>query len=1041
MRYEITAPDGRRFAITAPEGATQEQVLAYAQQQMGGSAPPEEDAGRGGGALPFLNRGIASVLGMPVDLANLALKYTGMPVSDRPFGGSASIESGMSRFGRATGARMVPGVEQEPETPAEYIGRGVGESVGMLVPGYGAARLAASSANPLVAGVAQRIAQAPVGSSTGRLGQFVAPTSTVAGELASGAGAGAGRFVGEEYNPDSPYGGMIGELVGGVSPGLAGMLLRYGPTGLVTRAVGRAREVQADPTRAPGRLQSLTADPEAAAVAAETPSIADLTPAQRTQEQLLLSLERAVAQADPTIAQALRDRAEAAQATLLDETRALGGDPTQTRAFLETRRDRLNTALQTRVEQARARADERIAELEPSSSAEDASRVVREEFDKAYDTARTQENELWNAIPQDVRVETAPLFERFQALVDKTPSTGQEDIPAYARRFLGREATDERADAVTSQLNLLYPGAFPPRQPSQRLGATATPAELQRMRSKLLEMERLAYREGRRTEGSTIGQIADDVLETMNSIPDMPGPYAVARDFTRRLNQTFREGPTRPLTRTEDSASYIPEELTLSRLIGQGGVQGGVAESALRAATSDPRNIGAGQNEVVQNAVQDYLTRSLRNRAVTAEGRMKPEAAESWMRSNEALLEQYPQLRETVTNALEAQTRARGAEARQIGVSRNLENPRETAIARFLEGNPNDAVTRIFRADNPVEAATSLRRSAARDSSGAALAGLRGAFVDNVLASSRQTGPNGEVFRGSTILEMLNGPKQRAVFEAVFSPEELNRLRQIGTEFTALERARGDLPDVGGVVVASQNRLINRLAQLGGAAVGRKISQVTGTGNIQTPAIASSALNNFVTNLGSDRAERLISRAVTDRDPALFAALMRDSRTPRQQDEAVRRLQGWMAGPAGRALFEEESADPQQGVGSVQNIYGSVMNPEASLASTQSLINSPAMRNRIGAIFETPAYADLFTATLNREAQLFHRANQTSRGASTAIGGFDQSLTRLVTQAVQNGQLDEARAVRITEMLASNNPTSVAAAIRALENVSNRRPQ
>jgi hypothetical protein len=979
---------------------------------------PAEETGRGGGALPFLNRGIASVLGMPVDLANLALKYTGMPVSDRPFGGSASIESGMSRLGRATGARMVPGVEQEPETPAEYIGRGVGESVGMLVPGYGAARLAASSANPLVAGVGQRIAQAPVGSSTSRFGQFVAPTSTVAGELASGAGAGAGRFVGEEYNPDSPYGGMIGELVGGVSPGLAGMLLRYGPTGLVTRAVGRAREAQADPTRAPGRLQSLTADPEAAAVAAETPTIADLTPAQRTQEPLLLSLERAVAQSDPTIEKSLRDRAEAAQATLLEETRALGGDPTQTRAFLETRRDRLNTALQARVEQAQAQARERVAALEPSSTAEDASRIVREEFNQAYNAAQIQENDLWRNIPQDVQIETAPLFARFDELVANTPRTQQQNIPEYARRFLAPNKRGER-----------------------RLGNIESPAELQGFRSELLSIERQALDAGNRNEARLARELAKSTLSVMNSLADIGGPYSVARDFSRRLNDTFREGDIGRLVDTRDGSPAVPAEMTLSNLIGAGGVRGGVAESALRAATSDPTNIGAGQNEVVQNAVQDYLTRSLRDRAVTAEGRLKPEAAVSWMRRNEALLEQYPQLRETVTNALEAQTRAQGAEARQIGISRSLERPRETAIARFLEGNPNDAVTRIFAADNPVEVATSLRRAASRDNSGAALAGLRGAFVDNVLSSARQTGPNGEVFRGSTILEMLNGPERRAVFEAVFSPEELNRLRQIGTEFTALERARGDLPSVGGVVVEPQNRLINRLAQLSGAALGRKLSQVTGTGNIQTPAIASSALNNFVTNLGSDRAERLISRAVTDPDPTLFAALMRDSRTPRQQDEAVRRLQGWLAGPAGRALFEEESADPQQGVGSVQNIYGSVMNPEASLASTQSLINSPAMRNRIGAIFETPAYADLFTATLNREAQLFHRANQTSRGASTAIGRFDQSLTRLVTQAVQNGQLDEARAVRITEMLTSNNPTSVAAAIRALENVSNRRSQ
>lgn len=38
-RYEITSPEGKKFEITAPDGASQDQVLAYAQQNF--KAPPE----------------------------------------------------------------------------------------------------------------------------------------------------------------------------------------------------------------------------------------------------------------------------------------------------------------------------------------------------------------------------------------------------------------------------------------------------------------------------------------------------------------------------------------------------------------------------------------------------------------------------------------------------------------------------------------------------------------------------------------------------------------------------------------------------------------------------------------------------------------------------------------------------------------------------------------------------------------------------------------------------------------------------------------
>jgi len=45
--FEITAPDGARYRVTAPEGATEDQVLAYAQSQFGQQPQEREDVSAG----------------------------------------------------------------------------------------------------------------------------------------------------------------------------------------------------------------------------------------------------------------------------------------------------------------------------------------------------------------------------------------------------------------------------------------------------------------------------------------------------------------------------------------------------------------------------------------------------------------------------------------------------------------------------------------------------------------------------------------------------------------------------------------------------------------------------------------------------------------------------------------------------------------------------------------------------------------------------------------------------------------------------------
>jgi hypothetical protein len=846
--------------------------------------------------LPFANRLIAETFGAPVDVANAALRAVGLPVSERPFGGSASIESGLARFGRAVDAPMVPSEGAVAETPEEYIGQGVGQAVGMLIPGLGAARLAATSARPLVARVGESVARAPV----------AAPITTMAVETAAGAGAGGGRYIAEQNFPGDEGAGALGELAGGLSVGALASAPR-----LATQMPGvRAAQGAVAPftqsgseARAARRLTSLVPDAGAASRAAEAPTISELTPAQRTGDVRLLALEKAVADENPAIAQQLRERAAAAQRTLEEEARALGGDPMQTRAFLESRVGRLTDALNARVEQAQTRARERIAALEPGAPADAASRIAREEFDKAYKAARDQERVLWNSIPGDVRIDTAPLFERFAALVQETPSTQRHNIPAYARRFLGGETPDEQTDAVMSQLNMLYPGAFPQQQASQRLGAAATPAELQGLRSELLDIERTARDAGRRNEARIAGRIADDVLDTLNSLPETAGPYAVAREHSKNVNEVFRGGGVAPLARTAGgSEPRVAPELTLETLLGSGGPRADVAARDLLAATGD--------SPATRAAIEDYLSRSFRNAAVSSEGRIRPEGAASWMRRNEALLGRFPDVRDRLTEGMTAQGRAETLATRQADVERRLQRPNESAVARFLGADPGGEAARVFAARDPAAVAASLRRSVNRDPSGQALAGLRGAFVDELFGRAQQTTPEGTVLRGSAIMAALNDPKQVAALGAVFDAPALQRLRQIGTELTALERARGPLPSVGGVIQDTPAKVVEIIGRVVAARTAAVVGGDTGlAGGLQSAQIASSNMREFLRGLTNDRAARLLSQAVTD--PELFATLMSPTRNARQQDIAVRRLQGWLAGTAGREVAgEEEDRQP-----------------------------------------------------------------------------------------------------------------------------------
>ena len=166
--FEVTSPDGRKFRVTAPEGATQEQAIAYVQQQGAQTAPeaPQrsfgEEALRQGGLMARnAAEGVMALPGAMLDPVNRMLGLK--PVTEAT--SSLATRAGLPT--RDTGAERISGEAQK----AMWSGAGpfaLAQRAG-----------AAAAATPLVKGMMS----APAA-------EFVAPMiGGAAGQVAAEAGA------------------------------------------------------------------------------------------------------------------------------------------------------------------------------------------------------------------------------------------------------------------------------------------------------------------------------------------------------------------------------------------------------------------------------------------------------------------------------------------------------------------------------------------------------------------------------------------------------------------------------------------------------------------------------------------------------------------------------------------------------------------------------------------------------------------------------------------------------------------------------------
>lgn len=788
---------------------------------------------------------------------------------------------------------------QKPQTIPEYAAQGVGETAGALIPG-----------TALFKGLSG------LGGVTGQVGKAVtgtlqrAPATAAATDVLAGAGAGAARGGAQEL-PEFPGRDALAELTGGIvaggvpaavgatARGVGGVAQKLPVTGTVIRGAKKAiipfTESGAR-ARAEDRVRSLVADPEAAARAIADDSLGNLSPAQRTGEKRLMALEKAVMDSDPAIDAKLSEKAAESLKRLRGSFQGMGqgGDIGSTREFIGSRRDRIVEALNTRAEQASARAERRLAELGPNVQPAEASRVVREEIDDALGAAIKQERELWDLVPESVEVSTKGAKAALRKMLVSLPKAQRDLIPSKAKKFLAAPKQPKRPGFKARR-----EGAVVTSERSSAFGDVETIKEMQGLRSDLLEDARVARSENKFNKARIIDQISDALLEDMNRGPGEE--LAAARDFSRVVKEKFKQGSVgKLLGYAREGGQKTPADLTLETTVGRGGIKGDVALQDLgRAVEEDPTR--------AMSAVDQYL----RSKFVSPQGEFDVRRAEAFMRMNDEILDRLPTtLRRQLDQGIRARAAADAMERTgQMRINR-LQNPAISKAAEFLNTPIDREIPRILNGKNPEATLRELRKQASKDLSGEALRGLKAGVVDHLMNKSalRQFDDAGQqILSGRGLNALLQDNRTMKAVSSVLSSDEVSRLQRIASELTKMETARGRLPDVGKPMDDLPNSVIHYIGTVLAARQGAALGAGTSGASLKTASEASKRFGKVLARLTNDSAEELIKDAIDD--PKLFRALL--MRTGGKGAELNRkivtqRMNAWLAGPGSRVLEDED---------------------------------------------------------------------------------------------------------------------------------------
>jgi hypothetical protein len=832
-------------------------------------AAPERHAG----AMPFVNRGIAGTVGAPADLIRSGVNaLPGMDESNRlppPIGGRESIEGAME----STGARL-PAEGQRAQTIPEHMGQVVGENAAYMIP---------------VVKTVQGLTK--LGGTTGRVASNIYnsmikhPYLTMTGELTASSSMGAGRGVAEEEFPDNPALKTTIELMSGLAGGMAPNLLANRPAMLLIRSGKSLYRKVATPLTKPGQqyragkyIKSLAADPEKAAKGVGEDTIAYLPPAVKTGEKKIVALYKSLVGQDPIADSATVEKLTNSIIKLDSEMRKLGyGSPELLEEITRKRIAAIELGMDNRIIKAVEAAEQKLSSIPASKRKAAESRVVKVELEKVMHAQRVEDKKLWG-------------------LVDKNFKTGFENTRATYKGLIDDLGKAQLVDVPVSLKSS-------PIIKNKKLEST-TLREMQSLRSKLLETSRMARKEGQWNKSRIAEDVADSILVDLEtaSVGTEASDLKAALAATKNFKTRFESGEVgKILGYSKSGAPAINPNLTLEKTIGRMGEQGAIDMDKI---VLTPE---------AHNATKRYIARSFTDYAAER-GPIDPIKSERWIKNNEAILDQYPELRNQLADAAQSQGFADKTRVRMDARKARLSDPRISTSAEFLNVKRLDGkVDNILSSRRPSQMADELVKQAKKDPTGESLAGLKAGFVDHILRKSAYGGFNdiGErTLSGKSMLGFIK--ENESTLRMVFEPNQIARMRKVGGEFVKLEnlaklysgRIKIEMTDWASSIMATG-------ARMAGATIGGRTGGGSMGGSLQHAQIFSGRAKRFMLYITKDRTEQLISDAVLSDDPALLQSFLGVIAKPKPKKQDIvffnKQLNIWLLSTGKRVAEDMET--------------------------------------------------------------------------------------------------------------------------------------